>query len=140
MMKKAWLGATVAGVLACGALSPTETKASTLLGTFEGNDCAGLFGTPSNCVASFTDPAGNQVLAPTPLIIKFDFVFQEIVITPGVFPTIDGSEVAFTFDPDGTGIGSWTYTPGPGDPMITAFVAKGRSGFNLFASSGNTGS
>jgi len=24
--------------------------------------------------------------------------------------------------------------------MITAFVAKGRSGFNLFASSGNTGS
>jgi hypothetical protein len=56
------------------------------------------------------------------------------------FPTIDGSEFAFTFDPDGTGIGSWTYTPGPGDPMITAFVAKGRSGFNLFASSGNTGS
>ena len=85
MMKKAWLGATVAGVLACGALSPTETKASTLLGTFQGNDCAGLFGTPPNCVASFTDPAGNQVLAPTPLNIKFDFVFQEIVITPGVF-------------------------------------------------------
>ena len=34
-------------------------------------------------------------------------------------------------DPEGKS-GTWTYTPGPGDPTILAYVAKGGPNFNVF--------
>ena len=91
---------------------------------FEGTDCAGLLGRPPNCS-----------YAGSPLILKINFnsdgSFGELVF--GNFASIDGSEFRFDFGTDGnTGTGTWIYTPGPDDPAITAFVAKGGPNFNLF--------
>jgi PEP-CTERM motif len=105
--------------------------------TFPGNDCAGTFGTPfANCkIPANIDP--NE----SPIIIKFDvgpgggLTFE---INSALFPTIDGSEFAFTGT--GTPSGTWTYTPGAGDPVINFFVAKGGPDFNLFSNLGDPNS
>ena len=104
--------------------------------TFSGNDCAGVFGQPfAECkIPANIDP--NE----TPIIIKFDFdpnTPETIEINSALFPTIDGSE----FDFSGTGpTGTWTYTPGPGDPLINFFTAKGGNFFNLFSNLGDPNS
>src|SRR4029434_2705245 len=103
--------------------------------TFEGNDCSGVFGQGfANCkIPANIDP--NE----TPIIIKFDFEGETpvIEINSALFPTIDGSE----FDFSGTGpSGTWTYTPGAGDPVINFFVAKGGNFFNLFSNLGDPNS
>jgi hypothetical protein len=103
------------------------------IATIPGNDCAGVFGTPPDC----TIPGDTfEGIDTTPLIIKFDFDDSGNITatTFGVFLSIDGSEFSFDFGDDGnTGTGTWTYTPGAGDPIITAFVAKGGPNFNLFS-------
>ena len=103
--------------------------------TFEGNDCAGVFGTP---FAACTIPARIDPNE-TPVIIKFNFAggdFTVDEINAGLFPTIDGSEFSFDTSGDG-GIGTWTYNPGAGDPGINFFVAKGGPNFNLFSNLGD---
>lgn len=137
-----------AGVAAIGlgfALVPAA-GASTLIATVQDNDCPGVFGQGfANCVAQWpsTGPDAGSVLAPTPVIIKFNFnddgFISHTEINSALFPSIDGSEFTFVFGPNGTGSGGWTYNPGPNDPVITAFVAKGGPAFNLFSSTGNTG-
>ena len=107
-----------------------------LLATIPGNDCAGVFGQGfENCkIPANFDP--NE----SPIIIKFNFdgdVPGEVEIN-SLFPTIDGSEFAFTGI--GTGTGTWTYTPGTGDPGINFFVAKGGPNFNLFDNPGDPNS
>ena len=81
--------------------------------TFAGNDCAGVFGTPfADCkMPARIDP--NE----TPIIIKYDFGPDGVTfeINSALFPTIDGSEFSFDFDGGGA-TGTWTYTPGAGDP------------------------
>jgi hypothetical protein len=108
-----------AGVLAsCLTLgAQTSVNAATLEGTFPGNDCDGVYGTSPNCTA----PGGS------PLIYKFDVDNNEE--TFGNFPTIDGTEF-------NVNNGSWTYTPGPGDPIITNFVVKAGPNFNLYKTEG----
>lgn len=127
-MKKLLLTGVCAGVLAIGITSRSADAAPVVTTYPSGNDCAGLFGTPPNCVA----PNGS------PLIIKFDFNDSGVVtsVERGNFASISptGSEFSFTFT--GQGTGTWTYTPGAGDPAITAWVAKGGPGFNLFTESG----
>jgi hypothetical protein len=99
--------------------------------SFTGNDCSGVFGIAfANCdIPASIDPDES------PIIIKFNFndgVPGAVEINSGLFPTIDGSEIALGFD-NPTGItGTWTYTPGAGDPGITFWVAKGGAFFNLF--------
>jgi PEP-CTERM motif len=103
--------------------------------TFEGNDCAGVFGQP---FAACTIPARIDPNE-TPIIIKFEFndgVPGPIEINSGLFPTIDGSEFSFDFTGDG-GTGTWVYNPGAGDPAINFFVAKGGPNFNLFSNLGD---
>ena len=101
--------------------------------TFSGNDCSGVFGQGfANCkIPANIDP--NE----SPIIIKFEVGpdgFMDPEINSGLFPTIDGSE----FDFSGTGsTGTWTYTPGAGDPGINFFVAKGGDFFNLFSNLGD---
>lgn len=133
------VGAAAAGL---GFTSVPSGEAAILVATFGGpkdpqTDCAGLFGKPPACHAEFTstDPDVPSIQR-TPMIAKFDFEFSEkgfaVKFTPGLFPTIDGSE--FKFDTNGEGeTGAWYYSPGPGDPLITAFTVKGGPGFNLFA-------
>lgn len=122
-------------------LASLPASASTLLGYFDGNDCAGVFGTPPDCVATFVDPVSEDVLLePTPLIVKIDYNDNgSTTPTFGDFSSIDGSEFDIDFNANDAG-GSWTYTPGAGDPVVTAFVIKDGNGFWLFASSGTTGS
>ena len=121
----------VAGLSAFSSIASAD-----FIETFEGNDCAGVFGIPfASCtIPERIDP--NE----TPIIIKFDFDPQTpetIEINSSLFPTIDGSE----FDFSGTdSTGTWTYTPGAGDPLINYFVAKGGNFFNLFSNLGDPNS
>jgi hypothetical protein len=103
---------------------------ATLIGTIEGNDCAGVFGQNfGDCrIPAQYDP--NQ----TPIIIKID-ASGAFEINSALFPSIDGSE--FDIDITGQGTGTWTYTPGAGDPLINFFVAKGGPNFNLFSNLGD---
>jgi hypothetical protein len=102
------------------------------IATIDGNDCSGIFGQGfAQCrVPAQYDP--NQ----SPIIIKFDFGAGGAItpeINSALFPSITGSE--FSFSSTG-GTGTWTYTPGAGDPAINFFVAKGGPNFNLFSNLG----
>jgi hypothetical protein len=107
--------------------------------TVDGNDCAGAYGKRfPNCVVP-ADPA-HGIPKDTPIILKItlnadgSFSYE---INPA-YSSIDGSEFSIDFGADGnSGTGTWTYTPGAGDPTITAFVAKGGDGFNLFSTLGD---
>ena len=116
-------------VVVVGFSAFSSIASADFIATFPGNDCSGTFGQGlENCkIPANIDP--NQ----SPIIIKFNFddgVPGEIEINP-LFQTISGSEFVLT----GTGgaSGTWTYTPGPGDPAINFFVAKGGPNFNLFS-------
>ena len=130
----------VIAAMAIAGLAPIPAAASTLLGYIDSeNDCAGVFGTPPDCTAYWpypADPNVDPLLEPTPLIVKFDYDPDKTEL--GNFASITGGE--FDVDFNSNGSGSWTYTPGPDDPIITAFVIKDGNGFWLFASSGNSGS
>jgi hypothetical protein len=110
------------------------------IATIDGSDCAGVYGQSfSSCVIPANPSAG--IPQDTPIIIKLNFndngSVSVVEINPA-YSTIDGSEFAFNFGTDGlTGTGTWTYTPGAGDPMITAFVVKGGNAFNLFSTMGD---
>ena len=117
--------ATVAAALGLAMVAAPAQAA--LIGTFEGNDCAGAFG------SSF----GSCTYNGSPIIIKFDAnVTTEI--NSVLFPTVTGAE--FSFTGLNSGSGTWTYTPGAGDPLITAYVAKGGPNFNLFSNDGDPNS
>jgi hypothetical protein len=127
--------AAIATLLSLGAMAPANAA---LIGEYEGNDCAGVFG-PSfpNCFAPAMPDEG--IPERTPIIIKINFndggSFGDIEINP-MYGSIDGSEFTFVFGPGGTGTGTWTYTPGAGDPAITAFTVKGSNSFNLYSTGG----
>jgi PEP-CTERM motif len=129
--------------LVVAALSAFSSMASAdFIQTFEGNDCSGVFGQGfANCkIPANIDP--NE----SPIIIKFDEfnatngTFGLVEINDALFPSIDGSEFAFVFTTGDGGTGTWTYTPGPDDPLINFFVAKGGPNFNLFSNLGDPNS
>lgn len=105
--------------------------------TFEGNDCSGVFGQGfANCkIPANIDPKE------TPIIIKFDYNSEtgnfSTEINSALFPTIDGTEFGFFPLGGNPSSGTWTYVPGPGDPAINFFVAKGGPNFNLFSNLGD---
>jgi hypothetical protein len=91
---------------------------------FSGNDCVGTF----NLGAGFeTCDVGGALDPPqsvSPVIAKGITTWQ----INSAYPTIDGSEFSIV----GAGSsGTWTYTPGPGDPAIRYWVAKGGDEFRL---------
>lgn len=106
----------------------------TPIATLDGSDCVGVFGTPfaSCAIPERYDPSKS------PIIIKFDYEGSGVSteINSDLFPTIDGEEFSFDFTGEG-GTGTWTYTPGAGDPIINFFVAKGGDAFNLFSTTGD---
>jgi hypothetical protein len=106
-----------------------STANAALITTIDGNDCSGVFGQGfANCEIPATyDPTTSPVIA------KVEYrsgTIYRTLVNP-MFPTVDGSEFDIDFTV-GTSSGTWTYTPGPGDPTITFFVAKGGPSFNLF--------
>jgi hypothetical protein len=111
---------------ALGLLAVSGGAHAALIETIQGNDCAGVFG------ANFAACAYQG----SPIIIKFD-VDAGIQINTALFPSVTGDEFRFT----GTGpTGTWTYTPGPNDPLITFYVAKGGPAFNVFSNDGDPNS
>jgi hypothetical protein len=127
--------AAIVTLLSLGAVAPANAA---FIGTYEGNDCAGVFG--PNFPNCFTPVVPETDLTErSPIIIKINFNENgsrgQTEINPS-FGSIDGSEFTFDFGEGGTGTGTWTYTPGEGDPAITAFVAKGANSFNLFSTGG----
>ena len=123
-MKYRLVAAVAAALGLAMAAAPAQAA---LIGTFDGNDCAGAFG------ANF----GSCTYNGSPIIIKFD-ANGSTEINTALFPTITGGEFSFTGLSSGTG--TWTYTPGAGDPVITAYVAKGGPSFNLFSNDGDPNS
>jgi hypothetical protein len=134
------LGKVVAGGLVGAAMLAfgQGAKADTFVGTIGGNDCAGAFGTPfADCKIPNHPQYGAA--AGSPIIVKFDAITVNDIITgykitvnTSLFPTITGAEFAITLnDPEGKS-GTWTYTPGSGDPTILAYVAKAGNNFNVF--------
>jgi uncharacterized membrane protein len=120
---------TAAAVAFAVALGASTANAATIVGTFQGNDCSGVFGQGfNNCILPANiDP--NEETPATPIVAKFDFQGESYTtrVNKQLYPTVDGSEWSFDFDS-----GMWTYDPGEGDPAITFFVAKGGPGFNLY--------
>jgi hypothetical protein len=104
-------------------------------------------GQPSNPGGNICPPGGlaNCSYANSPAIIKFEFddngniktAFTEI--SPH-FLSIDGSEFKFLFAPGGTSSGTWTYTPGADDPIITHYAAKGSNAHIVFVNDGDPNS
>lgn len=119
---------TVISILTfAGAMTSAQAA---LVGTFDGNDCSGAFGQGfSNC--SYQG---------SPVIAKFDVNQQGTggtwTINSNLFPSVTGAEWSFDFGSTGT----WTYTPGVGDPLITFYVGKGGNFFNLFSNDGDPNS
>ncbi len=101
--------------------------------TFAGNDCGTVFN-PGTGFGDCRIP-GNIDPDESPIIIKFNYTNGMpglVEINSELFPSINGGEFVIVLLGDGgTGI-DWTYTPGPGDPGITYWVAKGGPSFNLF--------
>ena len=123
-LKNTLLGTAVAAtVMLAGAMSHQADAA--LIATIDGNDCSGVFG----------QGFGNCAYNGSPIIIKFN-TGGAVEINTALFPTITGAE--FSFSP--TASGTWTYTPGAGDPVITAYVAKGGNSFIVFSNDGDPNS
>jgi len=103
-------------------------------GPIAGNDCSGVFGQGfDNCrIPEVYDP--NQ----SPIIVKFDddpqsqFPVNAVITVNSLFKTVTGGEFSFSCTGD-CSTGTWTYTPGAGDPLITFYVAKATANFNLFS-------
>ena len=131
------LGKVVAGGLVGAAMLAfgQGAQADTFVGTIGGNDCAGMFGTPFESCAIPNEPQYGAA-AGSPIIIKFNYKddgsLDAITVNSTLFPTITGGEFNIVFDDPAGKSGSWSYTPGAGDPVIQAYVAKGGNSFNVF--------
>lgn len=145
------LGKVVAGGLVGAAMLVfgQGARADTFVGTIGGNDCAGAFGTPfESCKIPTNDPVAWPGLdfgaaQGSPIIVKFDAVTTKIdgkdvitgytvTVNSSLFPSITGAEFTLTLNDSEGKSGSWTYAPGPGDPDVLAYVAKGGPNFNVF--------
>ena len=95
------------------------------------NDCSGVFGGTGGTVCDVGFQLGTPI---SPIVAKFDTNDSgggAWTTYPG-FPTITGAEFTGDFLTSNAASGSWTYTPGPGDPVIRYWVAKGSDMFRLF--------
>ena len=119
-MKTMLLGA--AAVAAVG-LTAAPSDAALISHLISGNDCSGVFGSGfANCAIT----ANGQTLSP--IIAKFENG-GGLEINTGLFPSVDGSEFNAPYT---AASGTWTYSPGAGDPAIRYWAAKGGPNFNLF--------
>jgi hypothetical protein len=94
-------------------------------GVVSGNDCSGVLGKAPDCVYKGS-----------PSISKWDAdtgFTDEGFLNTALFPSLTGAEWTITPSAGNDGrTGTWTYTLGPGDPIITAFTYKGGPEFVAF--------
>ncbi|MCS6941348.1 MAG: PEP-CTERM sorting domain-containing protein [Geminocystis sp.] len=131
MTKVLIAAATVGGMTIVG--METASALSLITARYSGNDCSGVFGRFAECYVS---PPNSSVKL-SPIIAKFDVGQSGPAINTNIFPTVSGQEWSFSPNngrgfPTSASIGSWTYNPGPKDPAIKYWVAKGGNAFNLF--------
>jgi hypothetical protein len=119
---------TLAAALSGAALLVATPAQATLvfLGQFAGNDCVGGF---STCYATQTGVVQGSGSGGSPAIFKYNN--GGTTDTSTLFPSIDGSEFAITYD-GGTNVLSFTYTPGANDPIVHYFTMKQANGYILF--------
>lgn len=125
------LGLATAAMLALAGVSG-RAEAAISLGSIGGNPGGN---------ACPNGPLAGCSYAGSPAIIKFDFNDAggvSLVTLNALFSTIDGSE--FSFSGVTAGSGTWTYTPGVGDPLITHYAAKGGPGNSVFGNDGDPNS
>lgn len=109
-------GAAMLGALPASAITLVSTS---YLGD---SDCSGVFGRPFNSCVIPGD--GSKIVA------KFDATAAPQFAT--AYPTINGSEFAFTGLNGGGVNGTFTYTQGAGDPNLRFWVVKAGNGFVLY--------
>ena len=110
-----------------------RAEAATITVFVSGNDCGN-----QNCVANETGTFSNTAgITGSPFIIKFNGNGSVAEINAALYPTITGAEFTFTPALNGSlGSGSWTYTPGAGDPAVRFWTGKGGPNYNLFYDNG----
>lgn len=110
-------------VTAVGLISASSVAAATFsyVDTFSGNECGS--GGFDSCTYDGS-----------PTIAKFNYddgTPGAIELNNTVFPSISGGEFTISLTTDGSG--SWSYTPGAGDPVvITAFAVKAGNAYSIF--------
>lgn len=113
-------------------LFATSGMATTVSASFDGNDCAGYFGTGFEACTIFIDADGQHVEL-SPVIAKYD-VNDDGSFTTEVnsseFGSVDGNEFSISMTTSTTG--TWTYDRDLDDPGVRFWVAKAGSGFTLF--------
>lgn len=127
---------TAGAALVVALLGLSAGRASAVTTTYvDGNECgAGGFENCTVTVGSIT----------TPTIIKFGAGLtvggSDFQINTTLFPSVTGNEFSFTDlgYKEGNEIisGTFTYTPGDGDPLITAFAVKAGDGYTLYTNGG----
>lgn len=125
--RKQVIAALFAATAGAGAVN---TANAALVATIAGSDCSGVFGQGfENCQipAQYSDD-------PSPIIAKFNFNANGsagLIEINSLFPTVTADDFSIAFN--SSGVGSFTYFPDAGDPLITFYVAKGGPNFNLFS-------
>lgn len=114
--------ATIAGVASANVAPDVFVK------YYDGNDCSGEFG------QGFENCKTPAEYGSSPIIAKYNFGGAWEYNTT-LFPSIGGGEFILTYNGDNSA-GTWTYTPGANDPVVTYYVAKAGNGFNLFQNAG----
>ncbi len=117
--------AAAAAFLVAGLVGGTGNEAKAdFIGTIKRLDCPGMFG------ASLDQCSYDGA----PAIMK---IFEDgtVEVNTALFPSFTGTEIVVNAVNRTTG--SWTYTPGVGGPLVTAFTTRGGGRFNLFINSGD---
>lgn len=130
----AYIRITAFAAVAATLMAVSGQAQAAFIATLSGNDCAGEFGQPFEAckIPERYDP--NQ----SPVIAKYDYDKGEWEFNTELFPTVSAANFTISGMPGASG--SWTYTPGPTDPLITFYVVKGGNFFNLFSNDGDPNS
>lgn len=109
-------------VLSMGVAGGASAAVFTYLGKGKGNECSAFNGF-ENCTYKGS---------PTVAKLSFDNgTPTSSQYNTTVFPSLNGSEFSVTLSAND--IGTWSYTPGLGDPLIiTAFIAKAGSRYYIY--------
>lgn len=132
MARRLAVSVLVLGMAVLGASASAFAAPILIIRDFAGgppppNDCAGIFGKPETpCDVGFAlDPPAEV----SPWIAKYE-TDSDSWETNNDFPSVTGDE--FTIVGANGGSGTWSYTPGLGDPGVRFWVAKGgNEGFRL---------
>ena len=121
MFRKVFVACLLA--FACSVPTFAEPIALSAIASYEGNDCAGVFGRPFEACEAYGSP----------IIAKWD-ASGTLVLNTAVFPELTADMFSVI---NYGGYGTWSYN-GLG-PSIQYFVVKAGRGFDVYATGGTSG-